>query len=138
MRLLVRLIAIVTALSFAGSSTLSAMPLVWCVGNDGHRAVETILHQQSTQSGDSAADEGIAASSHHGPCSDWQLLSTAGPPQAKTLDVGPKALTAVTAYPPLRLLIAQPSFPQGPRHAFPRQPRPGAQLRALRSVVLLI
>ena len=49
MRLLIRLIAIVTALSFAGSSTLSAMPLVWCIGKDGHRAVET-MHQQGMQS----------------------------------------------------------------------------------------
>ena len=48
MRLLIRLVAIVTALSFAGSSTLSAMPLVWCIGKDGHRAVET-MHQQGMQ-----------------------------------------------------------------------------------------
>ena len=60
MHLLMRLIAILTALSFAGSSTLSAMPLVWCIGNDGHRAVETMLHNHGTQAAEPSADEAIA------------------------------------------------------------------------------
>jgi hypothetical protein len=59
------------------------MPLVWCIGSDGHRAIETILHQQGTQATDPPAEEGIADGAHKDPCSDWQLLSTAGPPQAK-------------------------------------------------------
>jgi hypothetical protein len=138
MRLLIRLITIITALSFAASSTLSAMPLVWCTGSDGHRAVETMLHQHGVQAADPSGGERIATASHSEPCSDWQLLSTAGPPQVKSADIEPKALTVVMAYPPLKLVV-EASFPaHGARHTVPCQPRPGAHLCALRSVVLLI
>lgn len=137
MRLLIRLVAIVTALSFAGSSTLSAMPLVWCIGKDGHRAVES-MHQQGMQASDPSPGELIATGSHSEPCSDWQLLSTAGPPQVKSPDVEPKPITVLTAYPPLKLVV-DAAFPaHGARHTVPYQPRPGAHLCALRSVVLLI
>jgi hypothetical protein len=138
MHLLMRLIAILTALSFAGSSTLSAMPLVWCIGNDGHRAVETMLHHHGTQAAEPSADEAIADTSHNDPCSDWQLLSAAGAPQAKGLDAEPKVLTVVMAYPPLKLVVGASSPPRAARHVGPSQPRPGAHLSALRSVVLLI
>jgi hypothetical protein len=138
MHLLMRLIAILTALSFVGSSTLSAMPLVWCIGNDGHRAVETMLHNHGTQAAEPSADEAIADTSHNDPCSDWQLLSAAGAPQAKGLDAEPKLLTVVLAYPPLKLLVGASSLAPGQGHVGPSQHRSAVRLKARRSVVLLI
>jgi hypothetical protein len=138
MHLLMRLIAILTALSFAGSSTLSAMPLVWCIGNDGHRAVETMLHHHGTQAAEPSAEEAIADTSHNDPCSDWQLLSAAGAPQAKGLDAEPKLLTVVLAYPPLKLFVSASSLSPALGHIGPSQHRPAVHLKARRSVVLLI
>ena len=83
MRLLLRLVAIVTALSLAGSSSLSAMPLVWCFGKDGHRAVEAMLHQHGIEATDAFADAGIPTGTDDAPCLDWQLLNAAGTPLAK-------------------------------------------------------
>jgi hypothetical protein len=80
MRLLLRLVAIVTALSLAGSSSLSAMPLVWCFGKDGHRAVEAMLHQHGIEATDAFADAGIPTGTDDAPCLDWQLLNAAGTP----------------------------------------------------------
>jgi hypothetical protein len=138
MRLLLRLMAIFTALSVASSSTLSAMPLVWCIGNDGHRAVETMLHQQGVHAAEASVDDGIDDPSHHGPCSDWRLLSTAGPPQAKSLDAEPKAVTVVVAYPPLKQAVGLLSPTQGLHAALGFRPTPAAHLSAHRSVVLRI
>jgi len=138
MRALLRLIAMLTALSFAGSSSLSAMPLVWCFGKDGHRAVETMLHQHGLQANDTFSDEGLATRTHSDPCVDWQLLNTAGAPQAKSLPTEPKALTAILAYPPLKLVVDAAFPPNGRRHVASARPPPAAQLRVLRSVVLLI
>jgi hypothetical protein len=140
MHLLMRLIAILTALSFVGSSTLSAMPLVWCIGSDGHRAVETMLHNHGTQVAEPSADEAIDAiadPSDQDPCSDWQLLSAAGAPQAKGLAVEPKLLTVVLAYPPLKLVLGASSLSHGQGQFDPSQ-RPAVHLEARRSVVLLI
>jgi hypothetical protein len=138
MRLLVRIIAVVAALGLVGSSTLSAMPLVWCIGNDGHRAVETILHQHAPQAADAAAEEDEADPSHKGPCSDWQLMSAAGAPQEKGQAEAPKQLAAVIAYPPLELVVARSWPARGAAWAGPRFPMRQAHLLALRSVVLLI
>jgi hypothetical protein len=112
------------------------MPLVWCIGNDGHRAVETMLHQQGVPAAEASVDADDR--SHHGPCSDWQLLSTAGPPQAKSLDAEPKAVTVVMAYPPLKQAVGPLSPTQGLHAALGFLPTPAAHLSAHRSVVLRI
>jgi len=138
MRLLLRLVAIVTALSLAGSSSLSAMPLVWCFGKDGHRAVEAMLHQHGIEATDAFADAGIPTGTDDAPCSDWQLLNAAGTPHAKGLHAEPKALVPVSAFPPLKTVVGASFPPNGRRHGTSLQPRPGAQLSVLRSVVLLI
>ena len=135
MRLLKRLIAILTVVSFAGSGTLSAMPLVWCIGNDGHRAVEAMLHQ-GTQAAEPSVDYRISDKTHQDPCSDWQLLSPAGSPQAKTLDAEPKVLTVLVAYPPLKLAVGGSSSPARALYACHSQPP--THLAALHSVVLRI
>jgi hypothetical protein len=137
MRALIRLIALVTALCFAGSGSLSAMPLVWCIGNDGHRAVEAILHQHAVPA-DTLADEGMGDRSHTDTCSDLQLLGTAGQPQAKSLDAKPKTLTVVMAYPPLKQVVEASSPPKLARNAACFLAAPTPSLSALRSVVLLI
>jgi hypothetical protein len=138
MRVFLRIIAVITTLCFAGSSTLSAMPLVWCIGNDGHRAVEAILHQHTSQSSSVAAQDEIPTSPQQEPCSDWQLLSAAGTPHAKAGGEAPKSFTVDIAYPPLKLVVAQKAPPGAVSEAVPRPPAPQAHLRALRSVVLLI
>ncbi len=138
MRVFLRIIAVITTLCFAGSSTLSAMPLVWCIGNDGHRAVEAILHQHTSQSSSVAAQDEGAASLQQEPCSDWQLLSAAGTPQAKATDEAPKSFTFKIAFPPLKVVVAETAPPGAISEAVPRPPAPQAHLRALRCVVLLI
>ena len=70
-----------------------------------------------------SADEAIADTSHNDPCSDWQLLSAAGAPQAKGLDAEPKLLTVVLAYPPLKLLVGASSLSPGQGHIGPSQHR---------------
>ncbi len=137
MRLLIRLVAIVTALSFAGAAP--CLPCRWC-GASARTAIAPSrqMHQQGMKASDPSPGELIATGSHSEPCSDWQLLSTAGPPQVKSPDVEPKPITVLTAYPPLKLVV-DAAFPaHGARHTVPYQPRPGAHLCALRSVVLLI
>lgn len=138
MRVLLRIIAVVTALCFAGSSALSAMPLVWCIGNDGHRAVEAAFHQHASQPFDVTAQVEIPGSLQQEPCSDWQLLSAAGTPQAKGSDEAPKNFSFAIAFPPLKLVTAATAPPGAISQAVPRPPSPQAHLRAIRSVVLLI
>jgi|SRR6185295_5746817 hypothetical protein len=138
MCLALRLVAVFTALCLVASSSLSAMPLVWCFGKDGHRAVETMLHHHGIQATDAFADDGSPTETHADPCSDWQLVNTAGAPHAKNLHAEPKALTPLLAYPPLKLVVGASFPPNGRRHVASLRPRPGAQLSVLRSVVLLI
>lgn len=138
MRLLVRIIAVVTALCLVGSGTLSAMPLVWCIGNDGHRAVEAAFHQHASQSSAVVAHDESPASAQHEPCSDWQLLSAAGTPYAKASEEAPKSFTVELAFPSLRLVIARATSPGEISNSVPRPHTPQAHLVALRSVVLLI
>lgn len=136
MRLVARVIVVLTALCFLGSSTLSAMPLVWCIGNDGHRAIEAILHQHSPQVADDKVREHAAAAAHNAPCSDWQLLGATGTTHVKAVEEAPKQIVVVIAFPSLRLIADAPAG-----HitgAEPRPPTAEANLRARRSVLLLI
>jgi len=138
MRLVARIMIIVTTLCFVGSSTLCAMPLVWCIGNDGHRAIETMLHQHGSAATDISTDDEKLGSTHQQPCSDWQLLSAAVAQHVKSCDEAPKHLTVVIAFPPLKFVAASPLASQGIASTAPRPPEWQAQLLALRSVILLI
>ena len=132
MRLLARVILVVTTLSFLGSSTLAAMPLVWCAGNDGHRVIEPLLHQHAAQTPENSEGD------PHGPCTDWHLLGATNVLQVKALEEAPKDLTGILAHPPLRVIIAQSAPSRESVLAGPRLRKPGPLLRTLRSVVLLI
>lgn len=137
MRLLARIIAIIMALGFLGSSTLSAMPLVWCIGDDGHRGVENMLHQHS-HDGVEVAVQKTAVSVAPAACKDWKLLGTAGASYSKDGKEAPKKVVFATAFPPLKLVIAPAGRPHAVGWATSAPPLPEPSLISLRSVVLLI
>jgi hypothetical protein len=86
------LVALLTLLAFLPASVLAAMPVVWCVGADGHHGIEysigglgphTVHHPRPNvaepQDGNSTTDEGG--------CQDWQLMDKCrvGPQQIEGL-----------------------------------------------------
>ena len=133
------IVALLLALVFAPSSVLAAMPVVWCVGADGPRAVEFSLgagagHADHRALGEhrSAADEAGAQDA----CLDRQLLDDS--------KVSAPGLDGIVSF-DLRAVVVLPSVPlegsERPPRRFllePRQSLADAQLTAHRSVVLLI
>lgn len=140
-----RAIAIVTLMVFLPASVLAGTPLRYCVGDDGHRAIEFVLsvdHHASAQDGH-AADCNDAAEHHAAPssgCSDTPLLSVAQTPasaefeQVFTLDDLLPTLAVLAAIAAVPVLADAPLADPRRLHSERREP----QLDALRTVVLLI
>jgi hypothetical protein len=139
-----RMVAVLVALVFVTSSSLASMPLVWCVGADGHRAVEYKTGSRHTDHhalGQRELPAKIAAepqSAEHDDCQDWHLVSKA---KVSALQADQGLLTfdlrVAVALPALHIPtlpeIAQATLIRPPESA-PSDP----QRAALRSVVLLI
>jgi hypothetical protein len=134
-----RLIVLFTLAMFVASSLLAAMPLVWCVGKDGHRGVEYNLstadrHVNHMTFG---ADPDDHASMKAADCQDWQLLGKAKVALADQGGVIPFALRVVTFLPTLPACqqCADPPFPfSDPDFLAASAP----QREALRSTILRI
>src|SRR5262249_46749512 len=64
--------------AFVPGSTLAAMPLVWCTGDGGHRAIEYATSSGTKHFNHSAlgghVDEALQAASPDDGCQDWQLM----------------------------------------------------------------
>src|SRR5215475_309261 len=74
-----RLIVIFLLATFAPSSVLAAMPVVWCMGHDGHRAVEykaSVSHVAHCPLG-SKHDEVAQVNDEGDGCRDSQLIDKA-------------------------------------------------------------
>lgn len=136
------IVALLLTLVFAPSSVLAAMPVVWCIGADGHQAVEASVgpsasHVDHRALGDHrTAGHDDTRSLEHGPCQDRQLLDKS--------KICVPANDGVIAF-GLRDFVVLPSLPLDPIHgAAPRygleaaSAPPDALLVARRSVVLLI
>ena len=141
-----RAIAIVTLVVFLPASVLAGTPLRYCVGDDGHRAIEFVLtsnHHAAAQHGH-AVDCNDPAEHHAAPssgCSDTPLLSVAQKPgptaqfeQVFILDDLLPTLTVLSAIAAVPVLADAPMADPRPLHSERREP----QLDALRTVVLLI
>jgi hypothetical protein len=134
-----RLIAVLLLLAFVPGSTLAAMPLVWCVGENGHRAIEyaaspATSHIDHLSLG--SPTEGALEAADHG-CQDLRLMG-----QAKMA----KAPTGGLLTFDLRNVIELPTTPAAQFPTCDRlwssyssaPPVPDPQRIALRCVVLLI
>src|SRR5215470_6954515 len=76
-----RLIVVLLLVTFTPASVLAAMPLVWCMGQDGHRAVEykaSRSHDTHLAVGSKHDDVAQAVSEDKGDgCHDRQLVDKA-------------------------------------------------------------
>jgi len=86
-------IALLMALIFAPSTVLGSMPLVWCIGSDGHRAVEYSIgknrgkHADHQALGQQLPPNDVSEAQHHdGNCRDWQILDTSAKSQPQSPD----------------------------------------------------
>ena len=145
MRLWRRLLTGLLLLVFAPSSVFAAMPVVWCVGSDGHRAVEYSLrdsgrHADHQPVAQLLSDEsrGVHPSAEVD-CRHWLLLGKAkvSSQQAHdgllTFDV---RVVVVLPSPPLDEWLCVSS--SSPLVGFTNCRPPDPQRLALRSIVLRI
>lgn len=139
-----RIIAIVVALVFASSSSLAAMPLVWCLGADGHRAVEYKIgnthadHQALGRRGPAATDNSEPRAADHDDCMDWTLVGKA---KVSALQADHGLLTfglRVAVVLPAVRMPTLPEVAEATRWQPPERAPPDPQRTALRSVVLRI
>jgi hypothetical protein len=124
---------------FALSTMLAAMPLVWCVGDDGHRGVEYSLSADTKHIDHQtlAGDVDPSTPSNVSDCQDWQLLGKAKVALPDNGGIVPFALREVThlpTLPPPRQLACplQVSFETGQVFV------PDKARDAMRTTVLLI
>jgi hypothetical protein len=148
MRLWARLTALLMALLIAPSSVLAAMPVAWCVGADGHRAIEFSLsstgkHHHAdhlTLAGESVAPSGVEqADRADGECQHWQLVDASKASEKRSVEgVIPLHLRLVVSLPALSLLEAlEARRPWLDVSSATRRP-PDPQRLELRSIILLI
>jgi hypothetical protein len=136
-----RLIALFLLLAFTPGSLLAAMPLVWCVGDDGHRGVEYRVtfgakHIEHQALG-SQADGALQNAAEDDGCRDWQLIGKAKvakvPDGAGVLTFGVRQICVLPALPALLVAASSPA----PTYSG-REPVPDIRRDTLRSVVLRI
>jgi hypothetical protein len=133
------LIVLFTLAMFVASSLLAAMPLVWCVGKDGHRGVEYSLSAADThldhKTFGAEADEQAPVKTAD--CHDWQLVGKAKVAPPDSAGVIPFALRVMTLLPtlPTSLESADPPSPFRDPGSFTAS---ATQREALRSTILRI
>jgi len=138
-----RIVALVVALIFAPGSVLAAMPIVWCVGGDGHRAIEYHIsadgrHIEHAQLGKQTLSSAMAEPSEADDCQDWHLVgktSVAGQQPdhgVLTFDLRIATIRLTTHVPTL------PEIAQAARFLQRERLPPDPQRVELHSVVLLI
>lgn len=145
-----RAIAVITLMVFLPVSVLAGTPLRYCVGEDGHRAIEFVFAAEHHAFVDNAhadcLNPGEHSSSKHlnepvSGCSDTPLLSAAQKPASAaeidrvvTLDDLLPTLAVLAAIAAVPVLADAPMADPRPHDSERREP----QLDALRTVVLLI
>jgi len=126
--------------TFAPSSVLAAMPVVWCVGHGGHRALEykvTPSHVAHLAVGTKHEHLAQATESEVDSCSDYQLVDkakTAKKPAGGILPFGLRNVIELRMSP-------EPIAPASkllPPACTGKCPLPDPECAARRSVVLLI
>jgi len=143
-----RLLASLLLLVFAPSSVFAAMPLVWCVGSDGHRAVEYAaldsgrhaVHQPFAQPRLHDRDEAPRLhTSAESDCRDSALLDRAKVSSQQTHD-GLLTFDAriVIVLPPLPLDDGLHVSPSSQQVSSATSGPPDPQRLALRSIVLRV
>lgn len=108
-----RPIALFLALIFAPSTLLGAMPLVWCVGSDGHRAVEYASHDRDggrhanhrVLGQQFVHDDVLKVEAEDDNCRDLQILDTSAKSEPQSRDgVLPFDIRVFVALPTLPLV----------------------------------
>lgn len=139
-----RMLAVLLALVFAMSSTLASMPLVWCVGADGHRAIEyktgsshadhDALGKRERSTRTTADGQSVSDAD----CQDWHLVAKAN---ASALQADDGLLTfdlrVAISLPTLHVAMLTKAAQATPWPA-PESAGPDPARAALRSVVLRI
>jgi len=137
-----RFVAVLLLLAFVPSSMLAAMPLVWCVGDDGHRAIEYAVssgtkHLHHRALGVQGDDAVLGTLPDDDGCQDWQLMGKAKTAKAANGGVLAFDLRIVIALPTMPAILPPTSQRFWSSYAA-EPPILDAQLAVLRSVVLLI
>jgi hypothetical protein len=134
-----RLIVILLLATFAPGSVLAAMPVVWCVGQDGHRAVEfkpSRSHKAHVVLGSKQDDVAKATEDKDDGCHDSQLIDKAKTAKAPAGGLLPFGLRSVIE------LRRSPVFAAASKLSPPactgKRPVPDPERAARRSVILLI
>jgi hypothetical protein len=126
--------------AFVSGSTLAAMPLVWCMGDAGHRAIEYATSSGTKHFNHSAlgghVDEALHTASPDDGCQDWQLMGRAKPAKAPAGGLLTFDVRNVIELPKLPAIVtpAQARF----WSVTTKTRIPDAQRAILRSIVLLI
>lgn len=144
MRVLRRICAAMILLAFLPASIAAALPLVYCVGANGHHAIEYVGTGSHDHGAPWSASDGASgkASVEHRTCIDFQLTPVA---QAAPRDAKAGLASAGESPSPLKYVIpadAECRFPQPPgRRKLAAHGTPGIAidyLTAHRTIVLLI
>jgi hypothetical protein len=135
-----RLIVVLLIATFTPGSVLAAMPLVWCMGQDGHRAVEykpSRSHVAHTALGSKHDVVDQANDGKGDGCHDRQLIDKAKTAKAPAGGLLPFSLRNV-----IELRLSPGPVPAVSKLSPPactgKCPAPDPERTALRSVVLLI
>jgi hypothetical protein len=139
-----RLVAAFLLLAFVPASVAAALPLVFCLGADGHRAIELVQSTPHHAVQDSRAEadglHGSATVDLAGGCVDFKIISSATVSQ-RSVDFKPTlSKTPLTGAKLFSPAVQSRSLPIG-RGRGPHVPfasRAGNHLAVHRTVVLLI
>jgi len=137
-----RLVALLMVLVFVPSTVLAAMPLTWCIGADGHRAIEfaaggavkhdnhqALLHVEPASTASQSAGDSED-------CRHWQLLEKTKVAQHDGQGLLTPDLRVAVALPALSLLqVVRTVLVSAPYRSDGGQP-PDPHLTVLRSTVL--
>jgi hypothetical protein len=136
-----RIIVVLLLVTFTPASVFAAMPLVWCMGQDGHRAVEYkasrshVAHVAVGSKYDDVAQV-VSEDKGHG-CHDRQVIDKAKTAKAPTDGLLPFSLRNVIELRTLPGKVATASK-LSPPACTDKCPAPNPERAARRSVVLLI
>lgn len=133
-----RIVAVIILLAFLPMSIAAALPLVYCIGADGHRAVEYLDGCEHDHSHPRSST--TEASGHQSPCVDLELAPTAHVVRA---DAKAFSVVGVGAAPPMMAPISSASMKRNTlwtrlRHLSIRAGQPVDYLAAHRTIVLII
>lgn len=133
-----RIVAVIILLAFLPTSIAAALPLVYCIGADGHRAVEYLNGSEHDHSHPRSTN--TEAAGHQSPCVDLELAPVANVVRS---DVKVSSFVSAGAAPPIAALISSIGITNDPlwtrlRYLGSRAGMPVDYLAAHRTTVLII